>query len=145
MGIFELVFSLEVKRKRGSEWFLGDSGIVERVIIINDRNTAEKIGLAMIGEEIFPRLYIKELLRVDPTDKTPFLNSLSDKYTWNRVLSIFGLERSDVGFVFHTRYIPPAEIISAGKRINRKERRVLEVVGLKLSPNQRDYVLSLIL
>jgi hypothetical protein len=145
MGRFKLVFSLEVKRNRGGKQIVGDGGIVERVIIVNDKETAEKIGLAMIGEEIFPLQYIKELLGADSTDEAPFLNSFSDEYTWRRVLVRLGLDKGDVFFVFCTRDIPPAESISGGRTFNRKAERIVEGVGVELTHPQREYVLSIIL
>ncbi len=43
MGNFELLFSLEARRKRGNEWVMGDSGLVKRIITANDKETAEKL------------------------------------------------------------------------------------------------------
>jgi hypothetical protein len=145
MGRFKLVFSLEVKRNKGNEQIVGDGGIVRRVIIVNDKKTAEKIGLAMIGEEIYPLQYIKELLGVDFTDETPFLNSFSGEYTWGRVLTRLKLEKSDVSFFYRTRNIPSSGGISAGKIFNREAEHIMEIVGVELTHPQREYILSLIL
>lgn len=145
MGNFELVFSLEAKRKKGDKIVVGDSGLVKRVIIADNKEIAEKLGLAMVGEEIFPMQYIKTLLSVGSTASSPFLNSFSGEYTWGRVLARLGLEESDTLFNYRTREKPTTEGLSAGRVIKTRAERIVEKVGIELNYIQRRHVLSLTL
>ncbi len=145
MGNFELIFSLEAKRKEGKEWVMGDGGIIKRVIVVNDEEIAEKIGLAMIGEEVFPLQYINALLSVNPTDNHPHLDSFSADYTWSRALARLGLQRSEVRFTYRTKSGGDSDAVSGGRIVRIRTESVVEEVGVELSFNQRQHVLSLIL
>jgi hypothetical protein len=142
MPNFKLVFATKAETaiswiepsKIWGFWIMRKGQAEERIISAPSKQIAEMIAGAMLGEEIFPLIYLGQVLSVSKTDLTPHLDTFSDYYTWERVLhrlrlilnaEIYG-ERTFEGF----KYFSPG---GSGKKIK---------VGLKLNQVQRVRLLT---
>jgi hypothetical protein len=139
MPNFRLVFATEIIEKSAGNKIVREGRGFGRVISAPDKQIAEKIANAMLGEEVFPLpLYLGQVLSVEETDLPPRLNGfLCDSDIWDRVLFrlrlvldqvISGQETFD-GFDY---YLPfPSD---SGKTIK---------VGLIFTKAQQDRLLSI--
>lgn len=136
MPNFKLVFATETVEKSGDKKIVREGQGFERIISAPDGQIAKKIAEAMLGEEVFPILYLGRVLSVQRTKLKSGLSTFCDFYTWERVLyrlrlildqKISGQDTFD-GF----RYFSPD---GSGKKTK---------VGLKFTKDQRDRLLSVL-
>lgn len=75
-------------------------GEFRRVIYAQSLEIAEKIALAMLGEEVYRGQYLDEILSVERTrSATPHISTFNHDYAWERVLQAFGLQNTEIRFV----------------------------------------------
>lgn len=135
MPNFRLVFVTETIKKSGNKMVMREGREFDRVISAPDRQIAQKIASAMLGEEVFPILYLGQVLSVEETDLKPQLNAFCDCYSWERVLYrlrlILDQEISGQDTFNSFVYFSPK---NSGKKTR---------VGLEFTKAQRDRLLSI--
>lgn len=88
MPNFELVFSTKLAMQGGDgQEIMREGNELRRIISASDAQVARVIAKAMLGEEVFPVIYLGKVLSVAKTNLRPQLNTFSDCYMWGRVLS----------------------------------------------------------
>lgn len=99
---FELTFGLAVRTDVRK---LRQGGKLQRVISAQGLRIAQKIALAMLGEEVYRGQYLDEVLSVKLTRKkmTPHISTFNHDYTWERVLQALQLQNGDILFVIDSK------------------------------------------
>lgn len=97
---FKLTFLTNCHGKAG----LGENGIYDgtqtRVVEAQNKKCAEKIGQAMLGEEVGAGEYLKEFKGAVPTDEPTRLSSWNDFDSWNRALRNLQEKGENVRFLW---------------------------------------------
>ena len=86
MPNFKLIFQEHLR----TEFESIDTMKSHRIIVADDLASAERIGRAMLGEEVNACEFLSKLLKVQKTYEPPNLYSWDENATWNRVLKNLG-------------------------------------------------------
>lgn len=79
-----------------------DANTVERVIVAANKDVAEAVAHAMLGEEKWAHEELSRVFLVEETEREPMLENCDDgTVAWSRVLSRLGHKEEDVEFIVH--------------------------------------------